>query len=276
MIFKNDKKDLVLKKVCKKSLRKEKNLLLVDVETCNDQKIILDFSYMIISCKTGLVVDRNTYIIKESWETKSIVNGIYSKSKKKDYKKMLKEKRAILIDKQHFYNKLNKLIKDFDIKIFMAYNGKFDLEAIYNTFDYENKHTKLWKLKCWRGGNLKPLFRNLDLLDLWTYASVFYKTKDFKKWYDTNICEYTKTGNRKTNAEIMYRYLKENKFLVETHLAQEDLDIEYQIFMSCVWKQPNKMVLLNYSGLWGAWKLAQNARYTKNDKLYQKLILLKI
>ena len=79
MIFKNDNNDLVLKKVCKKSLSKQNYLLLVDVETCNDQKIILDFSYMIISCKTGLVVDRNTYIIKESWETKSIVNGIYSK-----------------------------------------------------------------------------------------------------------------------------------------------------------------------------------------------------
>ena len=114
MIFKSKTNDLVvLKKVCKKSLAKEKYLLLVDVETCNDNKIILDFSYMIISCKTGLVVERNTYIIKESWETRNIVNGIYSKPKKKDYQKMLKSNKAILIDKQHFYNKLNKLIKDY-------------------------------------------------------------------------------------------------------------------------------------------------------------------
>lgn len=276
MIFKNDKNDLVLKKVCKKSLSKQNYLLLVDVETCNDNKIILDFSYMIISCKTGLVVERDTFIIKESWETRNIINGIYSKPKKKDYQKMLKENRATLIDKQHLYNKLNKLIKDFGIEIFMAYNGKFDLEAIYNTFDYTNNRTKLWKSKCWRGGNLKPLFRNLDLLDLWTYASVYYSTPQFEKWYDTNICEYTKSGNRKTNAEIMYRYLKENKLLSETHLAQEDLDIEYQIFQACVWKRKDKQVVLNYSGLWGAWRLAQTTPKKRHTKLYEKLVLQKI
>jgi len=277
MIFKSKTNDLVvLKKVCKKSLAKEKYLLLVDVETCNDNKIILDFSYMIISCKTGLVVERNTYIIKESWETRNIVNGIYSKPKKKDYQKMLKSNKAILIDKQHFYNKLNKLIKDYEIKIFMAYNGVFDLTAIYNTFDYENKRMKKWQFKCWRGGNLRPLFKDLELLDLWTYASVFYRTKQYKEWYDKNINEYSASGNRKTNAEVMYKYLKENKFLVETHLAQEDLDIEYQIFLACVWKRKDKQVILNYSGLWGAWKLAQNKKLDKTSKTYQKVVLQKL
>lgn len=278
MIFKNEEGKLVLKKICKKSLSRQKYLLLVDVETCNDDKIILDFSYMIISCKTGLVVKKDTYLIKESWETRSILNGVYSKPKKKDYKKMLKENRATLIDKQHLYNKLNKLIREYEINIFMAYNGSFDLEAIYNTFDYANNRTKMWKNKCWRGGNLKPLFKQLDLLDLWTYVSCYYETEHFKKWYDKNadILGYTKTGNRKTNAEVMYKYLKENGFLVETHLAQEDLDIEYQIFLASVWKRPNKQVLLNYSGLWGAWKLAQNMKDKKHSKTYQKVVLQKI
>lgn len=157
----------------------------------------------------------------------------------------------------------------------MAYNGKFDLEAIYNTFDYSNNRTKLWKYKCWRKGNLKPLFKELELLDLWTYASVYYSTPHFHKWYDKNINEYTEKGNRKTNAEIMYKYLKENKLLVETHLAQEDLDIEYQIFLACVWKRPNKQVLLNYSGLWGAWRVAQKGS-SKTGKTYQTVVLQKI
>lgn len=276
MIFKNSKNELVLNKVKKVSLLKNNYLLLVDVETCNDNKIILDFSYKIISCKTGQVVEQNTFIIKESWETTSIVNGIYSKCKKKDYKKMLKENRALLIDKQHFYNKLNKIIKTYDIKIFMAYNGKFDLEAIYNTFDYSNNRMKFWKSKCWRKGKLQALFKNLDLLDLWTYASVFYKTKEFKEWYDKNIGVYSAKGNRKTNAEIMYKYLKENCMLIETHLGQEDLDIEYQIFIACVWKRPNKMVVLNYSGLYGAWKLAQDTKLKKDSKIYQKVVLQNI
>ena len=256
------------------SLSKHNYLLLVDVETCNDNKIILDFSYMIISTKTGLVIERNCFLIKESWETKSIINGVYSKPKKKDYQKMLKDKKATIIDKQHLYNKLNKLIKTYDLKVFMAYNGIFDLEALYNTFDYSNKRTKLWKNKCWRKGLGKPLFKDMDLLDLWTYASVYYHTPQFKKWYDKEIGVYSDKGNRKTNAEIMYKYLKENKLLIETHLAQEDLDIEYQIFMACVWKRSSKKVWLNRIGLHGAWKLAQN-NVDKKGKTYQELVLYK-
>lgn len=274
MIFKNEKNELILNKGKKESLSKHNYLLLVDVETCNDNKIILDFSYMIISTKTGLVVERNCYLIKESWETKSIINGVYSKPKIKDYRKMLKENKATIIDKQHLYNKLNKLIKTYNLKIFMAYNGAFDLEALYNTFDYSNKKTKWWQFKCWRKGFGKPLFKTMDLLDLWTYASVYYHTPHFKKWYDKNIGVYSDKGNRKTNAEIMYKYLKENKFLIETHLAQEDLDIEYQIFMACVWKRSSKVVWLNRKGLYGAWKLAQN-NVDKKSKTYQELVLYK-
>lgn len=276
MIFKNSKNELVLKKVIKISLGKITYILLVDVETCNDGKIILDFSYKIVSCKTGCIVEEGTFIIEESLKTKSIAYGIYSKNKLKRYRKMLKEGKATLISKQHLYNKLNKLIRDYDIKVFMAYNGKFDLEAIYNTFDYQNKKMKLWKNKCWRKGHLKPLFKNLDLLDLWTYASVFYKTKDYKDWYDKNICVYSPTGNRKTNAEVMYKYLRENNLLCETHIGREDLDIEYQIFMACVWKRLSKQVVLNYSGLYGAWKLAQDRKLSKDSKIYKKVVLQKI
>ena len=272
MIFKNDNNELVLKRVCRLSLAKQDYILLVDVETCNDNKLILDFSYMIISCKSGLIIERNSYLIQEIWETRSLVNGKYAKGKKKDYKEMLKNNKITLITKQHLYNKLNKIIATYNIKIFMAYNGKFDLEAIYNTFDYTNNRMKLWKHKCWRGGDKKPLFRQLDLLDLWTYASIFYKTKHYKKWYDKNIKEYSASGNRKTNAEVVYRYLKENHLLKETHIAQEDLDIEYQIFIACVWKKSTKMFIANYSGLWGAWKLAQN-KIDKLSKIYQKLVL---
>ena len=272
-MFKNEKGQFILNRITKRSLAKEKYLLLVDVETCNDNKIILDFSYNIISTKGGAVIEKGCLVIKESWETRSFKNGIYAKGKKKDYSTMLRKGQATLISKQDLYNKLNQLIDTYNLSVFMAYNGSFDLEAIYNTFDYQNKKMKLWKHKCWRGKENKPKFMKLDLLDLWTYASVLYKTPQFKKWYDKEIALYSSTGNRKTNAEIMARYIKENNLFLETHKGIEDLEIEYGIFIACIWHTKNKVVLLNYIGLWGAWKLAQNEKLSKDSKLYNHLVL---
>lgn len=269
MIFKNSNNEIVLKKATKRSLRKEKYLLLNDNETCNNDKLILDFSYMIVNCKNGVVVEQKTYIVKEVWETRKLKNGIYAKSKKKKYAKMLREGKAELISKQGLYYRLNDLIKTYDITIFAAYNGGFDLEAIYNTFDYTNKRLKQWHNKCWRGGEDKPLFLNLDLLDLWTYASEFYRKPHFKEWYDKNIKELTVSGNRKTTVEIMHKYLKDNNLLCETHYGIEDLAIEYEIFMACVWSRPNKMVLLNYKGIYGAYRLAQDKPIKKDSRTYK-------
>lgn len=272
-MFKKSSGDFVLNKIKKVSLAKEKYLLLVDNETCNDDKIILDFSYNIVNAKTGQIVEKNTYIIKETWETPTLRNGIYSKDKVKDYRSMLKSNKATLITKQHLYYKLNYLIKHYGVNIFIAYNGVFDLESLYNTFDYTNKRMKQWQHKCWRNLANKPLFLKLDLLDLWTYASKYYRTKSFKNWYDKAIGVYGATGNRKTTAEIMARYLKENAVFQEAHKGLEDLEIEYSIFMACVWKSPNKIVLLNYIGLWGVWKLAQDVKIQKDSNLYQKVVL---
>ena len=69
-MFKNEKGQFILNRITKRSLAKEKYLLLVDVETCNDNKIILDFSYNIISTKGGAVIEKGCLVIKESWETR--------------------------------------------------------------------------------------------------------------------------------------------------------------------------------------------------------------
>lgn len=249
------------------------NLIFVDVETSNDNKIILDFSYMIFSCKRGSIIESGAYLISETWNTNSLRLGKYSKEKQKEYRKKLKSGKITLITKDHLYNKINKLIKDYNLKVWVAYNGAFDLEALYRTFDYKNNRMKLWKTKCWKGGNFKPLFKQLDLLDLWTFASAIYKTKEYQTWYDKNNLPLSSKGNRKTNVEVVSKYLKDNKMFVESHIGIEDLENEYAIFMSCVWCNNHKNILLNYKGLWGAWKLAQNNPPKKESKIYRKVLL---
>lgn len=275
MRFNKDKNEMILNKIKRVSFLTSEYILLCDVETCNDNKIILDFSYVIINTRTGVIVASGSYIIKESWHTRSLKYGKYAKGKAKDYTKKLKNKECELITLIDLYDLLNNLINTYNIKIFMAYNGKFDLEALYCTFSYSNKKMKLWQKSAFELSNDKPLFMQLDLLDLWTYASKLYKKKKFKKWYDKAIKVYSNCGNRKTTAEIVGRYILENLHFIEEHTGAKDLEIEYLIFIACYFNSANKMVWLNYSGLWGVWRLAQDFIISKDSKLYTMFILNK-
>lgn len=275
MRFDYNKKEMVLNKIKRVSFLTSDYIMSSDVETSNDKKIILDFSYDIINTRTGVIVASGSYIIKETWETRSLKYGKYAKSKVKDYKKKLQSGECKLISLMDLYYLLNSLISTYGIKIFMAYNGKFDLEAIYSTFDYSNKKMKLWQKSAFELASEKPLFMQLDLLDLWTYASKLYKTKKFKKWYDKAIKIYSNSGNRKTTAEIVGRYILENLHFIEEHTGAKDLEIEYLIFIACYFNSPNKMVWLNYSGLWGVWRLAQDFIISKDSKLYSMFVLNK-
>ena len=145
MFYDKNKHEIVLNKIKRVSFLTSEYILLCDVETCNDNKIILDFSYDIISTRTGVIVANGSYIIKESWQTRSLRYGKYAKGKVKNYIKKLNKKECKLISLLDLYDLINNLISSYNIKIFMAYNGKFDLEALYNTFNYSNSKMKLWQ-----------------------------------------------------------------------------------------------------------------------------------
>ena len=70
MFYDKNKHEIVLNKIKRVSFLTSEYILLCDVETCNDNKIILDFSYDIISTRTGVIVASGSYIIKECWQTK--------------------------------------------------------------------------------------------------------------------------------------------------------------------------------------------------------------
>ena len=60
----------------KTSLKKSNTYLLVDVETCNDQRIIMELSFLVINKLMGKKKEK-CYIIKEVWENEEYRNGKY-------------------------------------------------------------------------------------------------------------------------------------------------------------------------------------------------------
>ena len=229
------------------------NVLLCDLETCNDEKTLFDFSYRVVDTNEKKVIERGSFILNESWLTKKVINGCYSKNKKKHYKKMLDNGIYKGITREELNNLINTLVNDYNIKVFSAYNGKFDLESLYKTLNIANKRTKLFKTSV-LDKNSKLL--HLHLLDIGTALHIYYETDDFKNWYDKEIKERTKNGLRRVTCEIMTQYLLKDNFFIEEHTGQRDLDVEYQLLMAVLGREDVTTIALNLPMLWGANRLA--------------------
>lgn len=235
----------------KTSLKKEENYLLVDVETSNYKRIVVEFSYLVINKMFGKAQE-HCYIIKEVWENEEYRNGIFAKEKIAHWQDMLESGKAKLISIYKLYDLLNKTIKEKNITVFSAYNVAFDFDAIHKTYhrygidkraDYESTNELL----------------KLDKFCLWNYAKKIFLTKDYVKWAKANNI-VTEKKNTQSGAEAVYRYLTENTCFAETHYGIEDLQIEYSIFLASAMANTldrNNSLELNKNGNWNLIKQYQ-------------------
>lgn len=233
----------------------------LDTETCNNDKMIFDFSIKLINLKNGSIKEEHSFVLEDTYKTKKIILGQYSKLKRKQYPALLKNGTYTMITRKELIEFLNNLFNTYNISCVCAFNIEFDIQALYNTLTYTNSRMKYFK---------KPLINNIedleffkcDMLDLWAYASIIFASKDYKKWYLEKDYKLTKNGFLRTGVEMLTRYLKENGKFVEAHRGQEDLDNEYNIFVSSALLRNDKKLLVNVSGR----KAIQLAKPTKTDR----------
>lgn len=244
--------------------------LWLDTETCNDEKMIFDFSIKLINLKNGSIKEQHSFIIEDTYKTKKIINGKYSKKKRKDYPKMLKSGAYKLITRKELVNFLNELFTTYKISLVGAYNITFDIQALYNTLTYTNNRMKYFKEPIIESLEEVEFFK-ADMLDLWSYSSIIFSSKEYKKWYIAKGYKLTPKGYMKTGVEMLSRFLKENTSFAEAHRGQEDLDNEHLIFVASALMRNNKKLLLNVSGL-KALELAKPTKTNKNSKQYKLFI----
>lgn len=239
----------------------------LDTETCNYDKMIFDFSIKIINLKDGSIKKEYSFVILDCWETRHIIQGCFSKKKKKDYPKLLKSGKYHFITRKELVIFLNNLFKEYKIACVGAFNVEFDIQALYNTLTYVNKRTKYFKEPVIQDMS-ECAFFGTDMLDIWAYASIIFSSKEYKEWYKQKGYKLTKNGYLKTGVEMLSRYLKDNGKFVETHKGQDDLDNEYAIFVSSALLRNDKKLLVNVSGK----QTLALARPTKTDKKSKQYI----
>lgn len=228
--------------------------LLVDTETVNDNKIMVDFSGMITN---GYMLEQEkfSFLIKEVWENEELMSGIYATNEKKTiWKQQLVNGTRQLVSIWDLIRFVNSKIKQYNIKYFSAYNAWFDKEAYANTL-------ALFGIKV-------DKIKYLKSLDIWKQIESFVNTDSYIKWcFEKGLFTDNKgLYNISTKVENVYRYLSELYGFTETHIANDDIEIERKTMYACMGK--NGYYILGLQKGYSIAKLLQ----PKTEKLFDRLM----
>lgn len=197
--------------------------MILDTETALSLEHPLIYDLGFIALVNGQVV-RENYLIKEVFDTYSIMKSAYYVKKRPKYYKLRNDGLITPITFQKAIRNLIKFIKKNKIEVISAYNVSFDLRALENTLRildselYEKKtFQKLIKQK------------NKKILCLWNLAcDNLLNTDEFRQFADTHNMK-TEKGNYQTNAEVAYAFITNQPNFEEEHLALSDSEIELAI-----------------------------------------------
>lgn len=250
----------------------KENQAYIDVETTNDitkgeTTYPYDIHITIMDCQDKVLYSRS-FIVSDIFDDKICMEHTFYRDKIPHYNTILDDlndtKENIKLRKLYRYfsaervlNTLNKLLTRYNVKVFHAFNGKFDYQAILNLY-------YLKKI------NNTPFFR-LDLIDtreMFLKALIeIPKLRDkYLKWCKENG-KYSEKGNAITNVETIYQFITKDLSFKEKHNGLDDTKNEIYI-IKWVKKQYKKYgieLIVNF-----------NNYYLKGYSLYSNGGLLKV
>ena len=233
------------------------NIIILDTEGTNKIKpvsgniaetaLVYDIGWIVADKKTGEVLDKYSFVNTDIFYRDNLMRNAYYVGKLPQYHEGLGEEwtpLSFLSIKKIFAN----VCRDYNVKQIWAYNARYDRTALNNT--------------CAELSNgFVEFFTPYDIkwCDIWDYAGkTLCSTSKFIKWVIAN--DYvTAKGNPQTSAEVVYRYLTQNKEFVENHTALEDCEIEHAILRACLKRsgaQPKTMG--------NGWRYAANKKKLMN------------
>lgn len=194
--------------------------IVLDTETCHGFKnpLVYDLGW-IVATDNGEIIKTRSYIIKETYDNKSLMETAYYKEKKPLYEMRLKSGYSKKVYLSWALRQLTLDMKKYGINTF-AYNSPFDYRALNSTRDYFNKD------------KYNPLENGIN--DIMKAIKVITTSEEYKKFCeDNNFMTKHATPRPQTKAETLYRYLTRNPNYTEEHTALEDSKIELAILIAC-------------------------------------------
>lgn len=221
--------------------KKNEKILVLDTETANglDCPLIYDLGFSVVDIDTGEVFQEGSYIIREIFFNKHLMNSAYYAEKKPQYIKDIKSGKRIVKYLYEVKSIIYSVIKEYGIKKISAHNAIFDYKACQNTQRY---------ITYSKYRNFFP--KNVTFVDTLKLAKATVgKTVAYKE-YCKKYGYVCSNGRVRLTAEILYKYLTGNNDFVESHTGLEDVHIESKILVIChklnkeingfLWERKNK------------------------------------
>lgn len=200
----------------------KKYYMILDTETTSNAKMVYDIAYTIIDRK-GNIIKQANYLVKEMVKH-PFLRGIMARDKFSSHKyhemyQVWYNDRTKVRDFLTIRRNIRRDIRDYNCVV-VAYNAKFDFEALTDMAqDLGKKSFFTKKTQIW---------------DLWNISlHILCNSRNYVKFCDENNFVNEK-GNRKSSAEVVYRYITNNLEFEEAHTALADTEIEAAILFACL------------------------------------------
>ena len=212
--------------------------LTLDTETAGtpEKPLVYDIGGAIHDRK-GKIVETFSFVIYDIYKNKSLMQSAYYACKLPQYEKELQSGSRKMVRFYTARNHILNLIDKYDVKAVLAYNMRFDLNALNNTLrEITNGKRKYFF----------PFSKNCELWCTWTMAKQLLKDKPRYKSWCKKYDYVSKNHQVKTSAEILHRWLTKNHAFLEEHTGLEDTLIEVNIFKYIVNQRKMRTIRKTY------------------------------
>lgn len=203
--------------------------LMFDTETTNDIEcpICYDFGFAVIDEK-GKVYEQGSFVVADIFLDESIMESAYFIDKMPQYWQDIKEGKRVLRRWKTIKHIVKDVMRQHNIDTVVAHNARFDYLSTATTQRYLT--SSKWRHFFPYGTKF------LDTLKM--ARATFSKDENYIKFCEENgyLTAYNKP---RYTAEILYRYLTNDLDFVESHTGLEDVEIEMQIFVECINRNPD-------------------------------------
>lgn len=196
------------------------NVMVFDTETTDlNSPFCYDVGYLIVNAETEEVLVRRHYVVEQVWHNLPLFESAYYKDKRQQYVSLMRSKKATLDKWGYIMRQIAKDIRIYSVAMAYAYNSDFD-EKVMN---FNNNWFK----------TINP-FETIPIFDIWAMATNFITNRaDYQQFCEEHKF-FSDTGNYKSSAEVVYRFITHNPEFVEAHMGAMDGDIEAAILFHCV------------------------------------------
>lgn len=196
---------------------------------CLNDSLTYDIDVAIID-KKARVYDVRRFIVNEIFHD-SMMTSCYYAHKMPEYIEQINNGDFEVCSIVTIRKAISKFLKSYNVKAIMAHNARFDYRALNNTIRYVT-------------GSKIRYFLPYGL-EIWDTQKMAHDTICKQKTYikfceDNGYMTKHKTPRPRETAEVLYRYITNNKEFNEVHKGYEDIMIEKEIFAHCM-RQHKKM-----------------------------------